>query len=63
MYSLEVYINLLEVKRRVHLTPLKPPLPTGLSCHRHSNKNMEFVYADLTEVCLPDYTPMQPRIQ
>ena len=31
MCSLEVYINLLERKRRVRSNPLEPPLPTGLS--------------------------------
>ena len=30
--------------------------PLLMSCHCHSNKNMEFVHADLTQVCLSDYT-------
>ena len=33
------------------------------SCHRHSNKNMKFVCADLMQECLSDYTPLQPRRQ
>ena len=27
----------------------------------HSNSNNEFVYADLTQVCLYDYTSLQPQ--
>ena len=30
------------------------------SCHYHSNNNMEFDYANLTQVCLYGYTTLQP---
>ena len=32
-------------------------------CLSHSSKNMEFVYVDLTQVCLSDYIPLQSRRQ
>ena len=58
----KLFIQVVHMMYKITILKLLSPLLMR-SCHYHSNNNMEFDYANLTQVCSYGYTSLQPQKQ